>query len=87
MYANDYQKAQAMVSIGIGIAIVPLSVVALQHPEVRILSLKTLLPERRVLLAQREERSYTTADIAFRRLALDLGARRNGAHHSPVGAY
>lgn len=73
MYANDYQEAQAMVSVGIGIAMVPMSAVALQHPKVRILALDTPLPERRVLLAQREERAYTTAEIAFRRLALDLG--------------
>ncbi|KAA9393709.1 LysR family transcriptional regulator [Kocuria coralli] len=72
MYANDYQEAQAMVSVGIGIAMVPMSAVALQHPKVRILSLRDTLPERRVLLAQREERSSTPAEMAFRRLVLDL---------------
>lgn len=76
MYANDYQEAQAMVSVGIGIAMVPLSAVALQHPKVRILRVSTPLPPRRVLLAQREERAYTTAEIAFRRLTLDLGRQQ-----------
>lgn len=82
MYANDYQEAQAMVSVGIGIAMVPLSAVALQHPKVRVLSLRDSLPERRVLLAQREERSYAPAEIAFRRLVLDL-ARSEGSLQIP----
>lgn len=72
MYANDYQEAQAMVSVGIGIAMVPQSAVALQHPKVRVLTVEDSLPERRVFLAQREERSYAPAEIGFRRLALDL---------------
>lgn len=74
MYANDYQEAQAMVSVGIGIAMVPQSAVALQHPNVSVLSLSDQLPERRVFLAQREERSYAPAEIAFRRLVLDLAS-------------
>lgn len=82
MYANDYQEAQAMVSVGIGIAMVPLSAVALQHPKVRILNLQTQLPQRRVLLAQREERSYTISEITFRRLVLDLGQREQANHQN-----
>jgi len=30
--ANDYQEAQAMVSVGMGVAMVPKTAVALQHP-------------------------------------------------------
>ena len=37
--ANDYQEAQAMVSVGMGVAMVPKTAVALQHPDVRVLSL------------------------------------------------
>ncbi|WP_396134322.1 LysR substrate-binding domain-containing protein [Arthrobacter oryzae] len=37
--ANDYQEAQAMVSVGMGVALVPKTAVALQQPDVRVLSL------------------------------------------------
>jgi DNA-binding transcriptional LysR family regulator len=37
--ANDYQEAQAMVSVGMGVAMVPKTAVSLQHPDVRVLSL------------------------------------------------
>ena len=35
--ANDYQEAQAMVSVGMGVAMVPKTAVALQHPDVRVI--------------------------------------------------
>jgi hypothetical protein len=55
--ANDYQEAQAMVSVGMGVAMVPKAAVALQHPDVRVLSLGTAAPMRRVLLANARTRS------------------------------
>lgn len=66
MYANDYQEAQAMVSVGIGVAIVPRSAVVIQHPGVRVIGLGEQAPSRRVLVAQREERVYSPAEMAFR---------------------
>ena len=42
--ANDYQEAQAMVSVGMGVAMVPKTAVALQHPDVRVLSLGAAAP-------------------------------------------
>lgn len=71
MYANDYQEAQAMVSVGIGIAIVPRSAVVIQHPGVRVLGLGTQAPSRRVLVGQREERVYSPAEMAFRTVLWD----------------
>lgn len=66
MYANDYQEAQAMVSVGIGVALAPRSAVAIQHPGVSVLSLGREAPERRIMVGQREERVYSPAEVAFR---------------------
>lgn len=66
LYSNDYQETQALVSVGIGVALAPAGAVVIQHPGVRVLSLGPTAPERRVLVAQREERVYSTAETAFR---------------------
>lgn len=79
LYANNYQEAQAMVSVGIGVAMAPKSAVAVQHPDVRVLSLGDQAPVRRVLLAQREERVYSPAEVAFRSILIDVAGIRNGS--------
>ncbi|MFJ2621280.1 LysR substrate-binding domain-containing protein [Glutamicibacter sp. NPDC087344] len=63
--ANDYQEAQAMVSVGMGVAMVPKTAVALLHPEVKVLQLGADAPRRRVFLAQRQEKVYAPAEVAF----------------------
>lgn len=73
MYANDYQETQAMVSVGIGVAIAPRSALVVQHPNVKILSIATDAPQRRVLLGQREERSYSPLEMAFKSVLMELG--------------
>lgn len=65
MHVNDYQEAQAMVSVGIGVLMVPRSAVALKHPDVRILSLGEDAPTRRVLLARRKGHKYSPAEASF----------------------
>jgi hypothetical protein len=52
------REAQAMVSVGMGVAMVPKTAVALQHPDVRVISLGSAAPLRRVLLAQRQDKVY-----------------------------
>ena len=74
--ANDYQEAQAMVSVGMGVAMVPKTVVALQHPDVRVLSLGSAAPLRRVLLAQREDKVYAPAEVAFQSTLLEIARER-----------
>jgi hypothetical protein len=37
--ANYYQEAQAMVSVGLGIALAPRTATVNQHPDVRVVSL------------------------------------------------
>lgn len=72
LYANNYQEAQAMVSVGIGVAMAPRSAVAVQHPDIRVLSLGDQAPVRSVLVAQREEKVYSPAEVAFRSILMDV---------------
>lgn len=65
MHVNDYQEAQAMVSVGMGVLMVPRSAVALRHPDVRVLSLGEDAPIRRVLLARRTGHEYSPAEASF----------------------
>lgn len=76
--ANDYQEAQAMVSVGMGVAMVPKTAVALQHPDVCVLSLGSSAPQRRVLLAQRQDRVYAPAEVAFQSTMLDVARDHAG---------
>ncbi len=79
--ANDYQEAQAMVSVGMGVAMVPpKTAVALQHPDVRILSSVLTPPLRRVLLAQRQDKVYAPAEVAFHSTLLEI-ARERGSDY------
>jgi DNA-binding transcriptional LysR family regulator len=63
--ANDYQEAQAMVSVGLGIALAPRTATVNQHPDVRIVSLGSTAPSRRVLLAHRSGRVRSAAELAL----------------------
>lgn len=74
--ANDYQEAQAMVSVGMGVAMVPKTAVALQHPDVRVLSLGQAAPLRRILLAQRQDKVYAPAEVAFHSTLLEIARER-----------
>ena len=74
--ANDDQEAQAMVSVGMGVAMVPKTAVALQHPDVRVLSLGEAAPLRRVLLAQRQDKVYAPAEVAFHSTLLEIARER-----------
>jgi LysR family transcriptional regulator, transcription activator of glutamate synthase operon len=76
--ANDYQEAQAMVSVGMGVAMVPKTAVALQHPDVRVISLGPSAPLRRVLLAQRQDKVYAPAEVAFHSTLLEIARERAG---------
>lgn len=76
--ANDYQEAQAMVSVGMGVAMVPKTAVALQHPDVRVLHLGPDAPQRRVLLAQRQDKVYAPAEVAFHSTLLEVARERAG---------
>lgn len=63
--ANDYQEAQAMVSVGLGIALAPRTATVNQHPDVRVVSLGDTAPSRRVLVAHRQGRVRGAAELAL----------------------
>lgn len=70
--ANDYQEAQAMVSVGLGIALAPKSAVMNNHPGVKILSLGEAAAPRSVVLAQRRDRVRAPAENAFQSLLVEM---------------
>ncbi|MFJ4171021.1 LysR substrate-binding domain-containing protein [Paenarthrobacter sp. NPDC089714] len=76
--ANDYQEAQAMVSVGMGVALAPKTAVALLHPEVKVISIGDAAPLRRILLAQRQDKVYAPAEVAFQSTLLELARERAG---------
>jgi DNA-binding transcriptional LysR family regulator len=58
-YPNDYAEAQAMVSVGLGVALIPRTAMANQHPNVRMVSLGNTVQKRRIpqrTLASRKQR-------------------------------
>lgn len=71
-HANDYQEAQAMVSVGLGIALAPRTAVTNPHPDVRVISLGKTAPARRILLARRQERVPAPAEAAMVRVFADV---------------
>lgn len=72
--ANDYQEAQAMVSVGLGVALAPQTAVVHQHPGVRIVSLGRSAPARRILVAHRRDRVRAPAEIGFHEVLVDVAA-------------
>ena len=70
--ANDYQEAQAMVSVQLGIALAPRTALTNRHPDVRVISLGATAPSRRVLIAQRPDRVAAPGDQALRQVLLDV---------------
>jgi DNA-binding transcriptional LysR family regulator len=66
-YANDYWEAQAMVSVGLGVALAPLTAITNRHPDVRVISLGSTAPSRRVMVASRHDRVHAAAEVAMRK--------------------
>nr|WP_324613110.1 LysR family transcriptional regulator [Streptomyces sp. SBT349] len=77
-HAHDYQEAQAMVSIGLGIALAPRLALTNLRSGIRVITLEPEAPTRRILLARLTERRPTPAEIAahglFRAASTQLAA-------------
>lgn len=81
--ANDYQEAQAMVAVGLGIALAPRLALANLRSDVRVLRLDGCAPSRRILLARLAARAPSPVENAMidvirqvgRETATDVGAR------------
>ena len=50
--------------------------VALQHPDVKVISLGPSAPKRRVFLAQRQDKVYAPAEVAFHSTLLEVARER-----------
>lgn len=70
-HANDYQEAQAMVSVGLGVALAPRTAVTTTHPDVRVLGLGQDAPSRRILVAHRQDRLRAPAELAMHQLLVE----------------
>jgi DNA-binding transcriptional LysR family regulator len=71
--ANDYQEAQAMVAVGLGVALAPRLALANLRSDVTVLSLGDDAPRRRVLLASLAGRSATPAEAAMAEILAEVG--------------
>lgn len=77
--AHDYQEAQAMVAVGLGIALAPRMAVTNQRADVRLIPVDPPGPARRIMLARLAERRPTPAEAeitaVFRAAAGELAER------------
>ena len=71
--ANDYQEAQAMVAVGLGIALAPRLALANLRHDVHVLSLGDDAPRRRILLARLTDRAPTPPETAMMAVLTELG--------------
>jgi DNA-binding transcriptional LysR family regulator len=55
-----------MVSVGLGIALAPLTAITNRHPHVRVISVGRTAPSRRVLVAHRHDRVRAPAEAVVR---------------------
>jgi DNA-binding transcriptional LysR family regulator len=63
-----------MVSVGLGVALAPLTAITNRHPAVRVLSLGSTAPSRRVLVASRHGRVHAPAEVAMRDVLQDTAS-------------
>lgn len=63
--SHDYQETQALVSVGLGIAMVPRTALAIRRPDIRAISLGDTAPSRRILLGARRSRVLAPAGNAM----------------------
>ena len=85
--ANDYQEAQAMVAVGLGVALAPRLALANLRDDVTVLSLGDRAPRRRILLATLTGRAATPAERAMARLLREVGARAGDDPAPRLGAH
>ncbi|MFD1859407.1 LysR family transcriptional regulator [Aeromicrobium camelliae] len=63
--ANDYQEAQSMVGVGLGVALAPRLAVVNRVPGVRVLSLAGGVPARRILVVTRRHAIAAPTEAAM----------------------
>ncbi|MFI7481590.1 LysR family transcriptional regulator [Kocuria sp. M1R5S2] len=73
--ANDYQEAQAMVAVGVGVALVPRLALTVLRDDVRVIPLSGEVPQRRILLARMKDSQPTAAEAAMTTMFEDAARR------------
>jgi DNA-binding transcriptional LysR family regulator len=72
---TDYQQAQAMVGVGLGVTIAPRTAVINRLPSVRVISLGDTVAARRILLAQRPgDLVHPPTQTAFLEVLADIAS-------------
>ncbi len=61
-----------MVSVGLGIALMPRTAVTTARPDVRVVSLGQQAPSRRIVLAHRADRIRPPGERAMHQILVDL---------------
>jgi DNA-binding transcriptional LysR family regulator len=83
--ANDYQEAQAMVAVGVGISLVPRLALSVLRSDVRVIPLSGHVPRRRILLARLKDSRATPAEVAMTEM-LVAAAREMSARDAGLAA-
>jgi DNA-binding transcriptional LysR family regulator len=72
--AHDYQEAQAMVAVGLGVALIPRLALTSVRDDLQAISLGDTAPIRRVLLARLASRRHTQASDAMMAVLTETAA-------------
>lgn len=69
--ANDYQEAQAMVAVGVGIALVPRLALTVLRDDVRIIPVSGPATHRRILLGRMKNSVASPAEVSMTTMLVD----------------
>lgn len=73
--AHDYQEAQAMVAVGLGVALAPSLALTSLRDDVRVVSLQPEAPARTIVVGRLADRKFTPAEAALWKLLADVASR------------
>lgn len=83
--ANDYQEAQAMVAVGMGIALIPRLALTVLRNDIRVIPLAGIVPRRRILLARLKDSRPTPAEIAMTEMLMKSAKQLRARGFTPDG--
>jgi DNA-binding transcriptional LysR family regulator len=69
--ANDYQEAQAMVAVGVGVALVPRMALTVLRDDVRIVPVLGTSTQRRILLGRLKNSTASSAEVSMADMLVD----------------
>jgi molybdate transport repressor ModE-like protein len=69
--ANDYQEAQAMVAVGVGVALVPRMALTVLRDDVRVVPVLGTSTQRRILLGRLKNSTASSAEVSMADMLVD----------------